>query len=96
MPTIYGELIRLPIPPLSGERRQNLIQEVRRMAEDQKVAVRNARRDANKLIDTAKKDSTISEDQAEDARDEIQKLTKKFEGLIDELLAAKQKEIETI
>ncbi|MCH7808595.1 MAG: ribosome recycling factor [Planctomycetes bacterium] len=92
-----GKAIRLPIPPLSGERRQQLAQEVRKMAETQKIGVRNARRDANKAVDVAeKKDKTLSEDQAKDLKDAIQELTKQHEGEIDTVLAAKTKEIEEV
>lgn len=95
-PMIDGGTIRLPVPPLSGERRQQLIQEIRKMAEMQKVAVRNARRDANKHIDAEKKDHKISEDEADSAKDEVQKLTKRYEQQIDELTTTKQQEIEQV
>ncbi|RME40131.1 MAG: ribosome recycling factor [Planctomycetota bacterium] len=92
-----GKAIRLPIPPLSGERREQLVAQVRKMAEAQKVAVRNARRDANKAIDTAeKKDKTLSEDQAKDLKDRIQKLTRQFEDEIDRITKEKSQEIETV
>ena len=61
-----GKAIRLPIPPLSGERRQQLAQQVKKMGEAQKIAIRNARRDANKAVDTVEKAKTISEDEAKD------------------------------
>ncbi|MFQ5592038.1 MAG: ribosome recycling factor [Phycisphaerae bacterium] len=88
-----GKAIRLPIPPLSGERRQQLIHQVKRMAETQKIAIRNARRDANKAIDARLKEKTVSEDQVKDAKDHIQKLTGKYEGEVDALVGAKTKEI---
>jgi len=91
-----GKTIRLPIPPLSGERRQQLIQQVRKMAEAQKIAVRNARRDANKAADAAEKAKSISEDEAADVKDTVQKLTKKHEDEVDALLVAKAKEIEEV
>jgi ribosome recycling factor len=91
-----GKAIRLPIPPLSGERRQQLIQQVKKMAEAQKVTVRNARRDANKTIDTQQKEKAISEDQAKDTKDHIQTLTSKHEAEIDTVITAKAKEIEEI
>jgi ribosome recycling factor len=93
-PSSDGKIIRLPIPPLSGERRQQLATSVRKMGEVQKVAVRNVRRDANKKIDVEKKASTLSEDQADDAKDAIQKLTKRYEDEIDKLISDKSKEIE--
>ncbi len=89
-----GRAIRLPIPPLSGERRQQLLQQVRKMAEAQKVAVRNARRDGNKAIDAEEKSKSLSEDEAKDLKDHIQKLTKKYEDELDAAVAGKTKEIE--
>ena len=76
--------------------RQQLIQQIKKMSEAQKVAVRNARRDANKHVDAEENTHTISEDQAADAKDEIQSMTKRYELQIDEHLAAKQKELEEI
>ena len=91
-----GKAIRLPIPPLSGERRQQLAQQVKKMGEAQKIAIRNARRDANKAVDTVEKAKTISEDEAKDSKDRVQKLTKKHEDEIDKVVAAKTKEIEEV
>ena len=95
-PNVDGSTIRLPIPMLSGERRQQLTLEIKRMAEDQKVAVRNARREANKHVDALEKEHQLSKDQAADAKDEIQKMTKQFEVKIDEQSAAKQKEVTAV
>ncbi len=95
-PNVDGPSIRLPIPMLSGERRQQLTQEIKRMAEAQKVAVRNTRRDANKHVDALEKEHQLSKDQAADAKDEIQELTKQFESQIDEQSAAKQKEVTAV
>ena len=89
-----GKVIRLPIPPLSGERRQQLVIQVKKMAETQRVAVRNARRDANKTIDAEKKDSILTEDDAERGKESIQDLTNKYEKQIDAVLVAKTKEIQ--
>ncbi len=93
-PASDGKVIRLPIPPLSGERRTQLIAQVKKMGEAQKVAIRNVRRDANKQIDAAEKDGTLSEDEAEAAKDRIQKLTKEHEDEADAQTATKAKEIE--
>ncbi len=93
-PMSDGKLIRLPVPPLSGERRQQLLGQIRKLGETQKVAIRNIRRDANKKIDAEEKQKALSEDEADTAKDEIQKLTKKFEEKIDGLIAAKCKETE--
>ncbi len=95
-PRSDGKAIRLPIPPLSGERRQQLSQQVRKMAEAQKIAVRNARRDANKAADAAQKEKTLSEDEAKDIKDQIQKLTKRCEDELDKVTVAKAKEIEEV
>lgn len=95
-PVNDGKTIRLPVPPLSGERRQQLVHQVKKMAEAQKITVRNARRDANKAFDAAEKAKTISEDQAKDAKDRIQKATKKHEDDIDALVKAKTAEIEEV
>jgi ribosome recycling factor len=91
-----GKAIRLPIPPLSGERRQQLVQQVRKMAEAQKVAVRNARRDANKAADAAEKAKEVSEDEAKDCKDRVQKSTKKHEDEIESVVTAKTEEIEEV
>lgn len=96
-PQSDGKAIRLPVPTLSGERHQQLIGQVKKMAEAQKIAVRNARRDANKSVDTAeKKDKSLSEDEAKDSKDRIQKLTKKHEDEIESIAGAKTREIEEV
>jgi ribosome recycling factor len=91
-----GKIIRLPVPPLSGERRQQLLGQVRKMGENQKVAIRNIRRDANKKIDTEQKDKKISEDDADNAKDNIQELTKKYEEKVELLVTKKCKEVEEV
>ncbi|MCH8148669.1 MAG: ribosome recycling factor [Planctomycetes bacterium] len=95
-PMSDGKAIRLPVPALSGERRQQLVQQIKKMAEAQKIAIRNARRDANKAADAAEKAKSMSEDQAADVKDAVQKLTKKHEGTIDSMLTAKTKELEEV
>lgn len=95
-PSSDGKMIRLPIPPLSGERRKQLTSQVKSMGEEQKIALRNVRRDVIKKIDTDKKASTITEDEAESAKDAVQKLIKKNEQEIDNLVGAKGKEIDEI
>lgn len=95
-PQSEGKVIRLPVPPLSGERRQQITHQIKKMGEDQKVAIRNTRRDANRHIDAAQKDSKITEDQAEQAKDNVQKKTKKHEDQVEELVKAKTKEIEEV
>ena len=93
-PMSDGKLVRLPIPPLSGERREHLVSQVKKMGEAQKIAVRNVRRDTNKRIDTEKKSGSLSEDQAETAKDDVQKTTKRHEDEIDQLISGKTKEIQ--
>ena len=79
-PAIDGKVIRLKVPPLSTERRQQLVTQCKKMAEASKVTVRNARRDGNKKADKAKTESTLTEDDCKKCKDEIQDLTKKYEG----------------
>ncbi len=95
-PMSDGKVIRLPVPPLSGERRQKMLAQVRKMGENQKVAIRNARRDMNRRIETEEKDKKISEDEAEKGKEHIQDFTKKYESQVDALVAAKSKEIEEV
>lgn len=94
-PTVEAKQVRLSIPPLSGDRRKQLVASLKHMAEQAKVAIRNTRRDANKHIDAAEKDKAVdlNEDQAKDAKDQVQDLTRKHEALVDELVEAKTKEI---
>lgn len=97
-PMTEGKQIRLSVPALSGDRRNQLIGSVKQMAEQAKVAVRNARRDANKHIDQAGKDKAnpVSEDAVESAKEDVQELLKKYEKQVDEAIDAKVREIETI
>ncbi|NLW87165.1 MAG: ribosome recycling factor [Planctomycetes bacterium] len=94
MPTSDGKMIRLSVPPLSGERRQQLISQVKKMSEAARVTIRNARRDGNKQIELLEKESTVTEDEAKRAKDEIQNLTKKYEELVTKILDSKTKEIQ--
>lgn len=93
-PISDGKNIRLPVPPLSGERRKQLVQQVRKLAEQQKTAVRNLRRDANKAADDAESAKTLSEDAVKELKDRVQKLTKRHEDEIDALVKSKTAEIE--
>lgn len=88
-----GRVIRIPIPELSEERRNELAKVARRMAEEQRVAVRNVRRDANDQIKGLQKNSKITEDDRDYALEEIQKSTDDYIKKIDEMLAAKEKEM---
>lgn len=97
-PMAEGKQIRLQLPALSGERRNQLIGSVKQMGEAARVTIRNGRRDGNKHIDQVEKDKSqhVSEDDAEKAREEIQNLLKKYEHIVDELITAKSKEIQEI
>ena len=95
-PATSGDLIRVPMPPLSEERRRELTKVVRNEGEQAKVAVRNLRRDANEHLKALLKDKGISEDDERRAQDEIQKLTDRFVVEIDRLLAVKEQEIMTV
>lgn len=92
-PANDGIVIRLPIPHLTTERRNDLVKAVRKKAEEEKVVVRNIRRDANDACKKAEKDSLISEDESKKALAEIQKLTDKYVKEIDQVIANKEKEI---
>jgi ribosome recycling factor len=95
-PISDGKVIRLPIPPLSGERRQKLLAQVRKLGETQKVAIRNIRRDSNRKVEAELKDKLISEDDAEKSKENIQEMTKKYEDQVDSLVTAKAKEVEEV
>ena len=92
-PSNDGKLIRIAIPPLSEQRRKELVKIVHKASEEYKVAVRNVRRDANELIKGFKKEGEISEDSAFKAQEQIQKLTDEFIQQIDEIYKVKEKEI---
>ncbi len=91
-----GKTIRLGFPELTEERRKDLAKEVKKRGEEAKVAVRNIRRDANEAIKKMGKSDGVSEDQALDLQDEIQKLTDKYIGVIDDAVAEKNQEIMTV
>jgi ribosome recycling factor len=92
-PNSDGKVIRLNIPPLSGDVRKKMVARTKELAEEAKVAVRNVRRDANKHADQAEKDGELSEDDAKGLKDEIQDLTKKYEGKANDLATAKEAEV---
>jgi ribosome recycling factor len=95
-PSSQGEMVRVPTPPLTTERRQELVKVVKGEAEDAKIAVRNVRRDANESLKKMLKDKACSEDEERRVQDEVQKLTDKFVIEIDKLVADKEKEITTV
>jgi ribosome recycling factor len=88
-----GNLIRVPIPALSEERRKELVKHCKKISEDNKVAIRNVRRDANDRLKKAEKDKEITQDESKKSQEEIQKLTDAKIADIDKLLEAKEKEI---
>ncbi len=92
-PISDGTNLRIPIPPLTEERRKELVKLVKKFAEDAKIAIRNIRRDAKDHVKRQEKNKEISEDQMHDLEDEIQKLTDEHIKRIDELFAEKEKEI---
>jgi len=92
-PATAGDVIRVPMPPLTEERRRDLIKVVKHEAENARVAVRNIRRDANNTLKELLKQKTISEDQDRRAQDEIQKLTDRFISEIDKALQGKEADL---
>ena len=92
-PSSAGTTIRVPLPPLTEERRRDLIKIVKSEGEQGKIAVRNVRRDANDKIKALLKDKEISENEQHKAEEEIQKLTDSYVKKVDEVLAAKEKEL---
>jgi ribosome recycling factor len=95
-PSSQGEMIRVPTPPLTEERRKEMVKLTKSEGEDAKIAVRNIRRDANEALKKMVKDKTASEDDERRSSDEIQKLTDKAVADIDKLLGEKEKEILTV
>jgi ribosome recycling factor len=92
-PNVDGNAVRLGLPPLTEERRKELVKLVHKRAEEGRVAVRNVRRDAHDHLKTAQKDSKVTEDEGRRANDQIQKLTDKFIAEIDSLVHNKEQEI---
>jgi ribosome recycling factor len=95
-PSNDGKLVRVPIPPLTEERRRQLAKQVHEFAEEHRTAVRNVRRDANERLKKMLKDKTISEDAERDALDEIQKLTNTYISKIDDLAKNKEQELMSV
>jgi ribosome recycling factor len=95
-PSTQGETVRVPMPPLTEERRKELIKVVKHEAENAKVAVRNVRRDANATLKDLVKDKTISEDDERRAQEDIQKLTDRYIAEIDKALQAKEADLMAI
>jgi ribosome recycling factor len=92
-PNVQGNIIRLQVPPMSGDQRKKLVTKLKKDAEEAKVSCRNIRRDANKSFDAAEKDGEMTEDDRDKGKEEIQKLLKSFEAKIDEMADKKTAEI---
>lgn len=92
-PVADSELVRLPIPPLTQERRKELAKVVKKQSEEARVAVRSARRDAMDMLKDAEKDKAISEDERKNGEKKVQDLTDKYVAMIDDISNAKEKEI---
>jgi ribosome recycling factor len=95
-PATQGELIRVPTPPLTEERRKEMVKLVKSEAEDAKIAIRNIRRDANETLKKLVKDKACSEDEERRAQEDVQKLTDKFVQEVDKLVVEKEKEVLTV
>jgi len=92
-PANDGKIIRIPVPPLTEERRKELVKVVKKMGEERKVAVRNIRREKNEELKSLEKEKEITEDELYKTQENIQKITDKFIELVDELGERKSKEI---
>lgn len=88
-----GTMIRLPIPPLTQERRQDLVRTCKKLGEEGRIAIRNVRRDAMEHLKKAKKDGTMAEDEEKALEKELQKVTDKYIGHVDDLLKHKEAEV---
>ncbi|MBW4637568.1 MAG: ribosome recycling factor [Gloeocapsa sp. UFS-A4-WI-NPMV-4B04] len=95
-PNNDGSVIRLNIPPLTSDRRKEFVKLAAKYAEEGRIGIRNIRREAIDTIRKQEKNSEVSEDEAQDQQDNLQKLTNKYTARIDELLAEKEKEITTV
>jgi ribosome recycling factor len=92
-PMSDGRVIRLNVPPLSTEMRRKLVSRIKDLSEEAKVAIRNVRRDGNKAADQEQKDKTLSEDDCDQVKTEVQDLTKKFENRANDLARSKEQEV---
>jgi ribosome recycling factor len=95
-PHADGKQLRRILPPMSQETRLKMAAQVKSMAEDVKIRIRNARRDGNKLIDTEEKGGVLTEDEAAGAKEQVQELTKNYEAKVDEMVEHKRKEVMTV
>ena len=95
-PVSDGHILRVPLPPLTEERRKDLVKVVKSAAEHARVALRNVRRDANEKLKVLLKQKSISEDEERKAQENVQKLTDKFIARVDEFASAKEKDLLTV
>lgn len=91
-----GKVIRVPLPPMTEERRKELVKQVKKMGEETKVAIRNIRRDANDTVKKQEKSKEISQDEAKKIMDQVQKKTDEKTTEVDKVVAGKEKEVMTV
>jgi ribosome recycling factor len=92
-PSSDGKVVRLTVPPLSTEVRRKMVTRIKEVSEEAKVAIRNVRRDGNKSADQEQKDKTLSEDDRDGVKSEIQDLTKKYEAIVTDAAKAREKDV---
>jgi ribosome recycling factor len=92
-PSSDGELIRIPVPPLSEERRRDLVKDIKKLGEEAKVGLRNQRRDANEMLKECEKNKDISEDELHRGLTKVQEVTDEYVAKVDSIVEAKEKEI---
>ncbi len=92
-PNSDGKLIRLSIPPLSTDRRKQLVSRLKELSEESRISIRNIRRDANKHADSAQKEKSMSEDDRDTTKSKVQDLTKKYEGKVNSIAKTKEESI---
>lgn len=95
-PTSDGNVIRIPFPPLTEEKRKDLVKSIKKLGEDTRINIRNIRRDGNDKVKKAEKDKSISEDIGRKYLDEIQNFTDKYIKIVDDILVQKEKELLTV
>ncbi len=88
-----GNIIRLPIPPLTEERRKEMVKQIKKIGENAKIPIRNVRREGNDLLKKMEKDKEISQDEQKQQMDKVQELTDKYVKSVDELMVEKEKEL---
>ena len=92
-PQSDGRVVRINIPPLSGDVRKKMVGRIKELTEDAKISIRNVRRDGNKAADQAEKDKVVSEDQRDDVKDKVQELTKEYETQATDIAKAREAEV---